>query len=603
MRRNSWGREGEMKCCWKSLFSLIYCLLGLSICLPALAVEIQQEYVTTTPVLADGVLYIASTTYPGHRGHLRAIDILGTFPVTLWDAADKMPLAGTGSSPGDFTSGDPPATINPGNLYRSIITNLDGAQLPFTANELARLQPRLGVDSPTDAEILLHAVRGRRGGTAEQPTGSGDDPQQLWSISRSSPLLVGGSPVNADVGQRDRVLYAGGEDGMLHAFFVSRWNTDRGNYPVDDPEGGEELWAYLPGTFLPYLKEQPLDDASGELAVHLDGPPLVREVFLDLDGDGIYRWRTLLVATGTLVQARRSNLFVIDITDPYRPELLWETLLPGSEVGRTRGVAVDSCGSTTEKKCIYLTADTSGEAVGVHALAMSLETGQLSWQFTASYPAAGTVFGATPATPALMDLSGDGRNDTLVFGDLIGRLWALDLVDGHAYGDAPVFETPGGRSEPIGAGVAVHDRMVIFGTGGVEGSADNYPYALYAVEVSPDGGRLLWRYPLLPGEKVWETPVLDATGNVVFATARDYLSLALSREARTYGRIVALKDNGEEEVSRDLGAAALGRVVTAPGVYAAVSLSGEVTQLGTASRLRGPVGGHGSVKVLSWRQR
>ena len=202
-----------------------------------------------------------------------------------------------------------------------------------------------------------------------------------------------------------------------------------------------------------------------------------------------------------------------------------------------------------------------------------------------------------------MDLNGDQRSDTLVFGDLVGRLWALDLVDGRAYGDAPVYVVPGAAAEPIGAGVAVHGRLAIFGSGGVEGANANIPYALYAVEILSGGGRLRWQYPLLPGERVWETPQLDAAGTVVFATARDYHSLLSSGETTTHGRLVALNEAGEEKVSRNLDAATIGRVVTAPGVVVAVSLTGEVTQLGTASRLRGPVGGQGSVKVLSWRQR
>jgi Tfp pilus tip-associated adhesin PilY1 len=595
-----------MKFWWAFARLLLCCMTGLMCCEPVQAGELQQEYVTTTPVLADGVLYIASTTFPDHRGHLRAIDLLDTFPVTLWDAADTMPQAGIGVTPGDLASGDPPTSINPDNLYRSLFTNLGGEQLPFTAGVLSRLQARLDVASLADAENLLHAVRGRRGGTAEIPAGSSEDPRRLWSISRSSPVLVGRSPVNNEASQRDRVIYAGGEDGMLHAFFVSHWDADSSDFLKEDSEAGAELWAYLPGSFLPHLKGQPLDDELGALGVHLDGPPVVRELFIDLDGDGLCRWHTLLVATGTIVQGRRSNLFVLDITDPYQPELLWETLLPGNEVGRTRGVTIDSCGSmVASEDCLYLTTDSVGGdgPAAIHALALTLDSGQLVWQFTAPYQINGAVAEATPAVPALMDLSGDQRSDTLVFGDLVGRLWAIALVDGRAYGDAPVYVTPGAAAEPIGAGVAIHDRLAIFGTGGVEGANAKVPYALYAVEILPGGGRLRWRYPLLPGERVWETPQLDAAGNIVFATARDYHSLVFSGETTTYGRVVALNEAGEEKVSRNLNAATVGRVVTAPGVVVAVSLTGEVTQLGAASRLRGPVGGQGSVKVLSWRQR
>ena len=580
-----------------------FCLTGGN---PLLASDLQQEYVTTTPVLADGVLYVASSIYPGNRGHLRAIDILDTFPVTLWDAAEQMPLAGVGDEPGDLASGDPPSIIQIDNLYRSIFTNLEGEQLPLTAGQSGSLQSLLGLASISEAEYLLHAVRGRRGGSPDLVTGSGDDPQRLWSINRSSPVLVGRSPVNAMTSQRDRLLYVGAEDGMLHAFFVSRWNADAGSYLINDSDGGTELWAYLPGSFLPHLKDQPLDDYLAEVAVSLDGSPVVSELFLDLDGDGRRSWYTLLVATGTVVQSRRSCLFIMDITDPYQPTLLWEKTLPGNGVGRTRGVTIDTCGAASaSQNCIYLTADFRGESQtsGIHALALELETGQELWQFSAAYASSGPVAEATPAVPALMDLDADGRRDTLVFGDLEGQLWALSLRDGHAYGDAPVYVVPGGAAEPIGAGVAVYGQLVLFGTGGVEHADDNNQYAVYAVELFPGGSRLRWSYPLLLGEKIWQPPVLDASGYLLFATAVDYLSLARSGEQPTSGRVVALNHSGEEVVSRTAAAATLGRVVTAPGVVVSVALTGEVTQFGAASRLTGSDGSLGSVKILSWRPR
>jgi outer membrane protein assembly factor BamB len=393
---------------------------------------------------------------------------------------------------------------------------------------------------------------------------------------------------------------------MLHAFFVSHWNAETGHYLNDDPDGGAELWAYLPGTFLPYLKAQPLDDSFDEVAVHLDGSPVVKELFLDLDGDGRRHWHTLLVATGTVLQNRRSCLFVMDITDPYHPELLWEKLLPGENVGRTRGVIVEAGGPITEaSNCIYLTADFAADAgsAGIHALAVDLATGRERWQFSAPYAATGVVAEATPAVPALMDLDGNDVSDTLVFGDLTGQLWALALTDGHAYGDAPVYIVPGGAAEPIGAGVAVYGRLAVFGTGGVEGAADNYQYALYAVEILQAGSSLRWVYPLAMGERIWQTPVLDDSGNLLFGTALGYLSLARSGEQPTSGRIVVVNSAGEEQMSRATTAANIGRIVTAAGVSVSVALTGEVTQFGTASRLTGPVSGTGSVRILWWRPR
>lgn len=560
----------------------------------SLAAGLPQEYVTTSSVYADGVLYIASTEALSHRGHLRAIDLVDTFPRRLWDAAEQVPPAGTGRSQ--------PESIRPTNPYRVIFTNLDGALLPFEVDQATRLQPMLGSTTVVEAEILLHAVRGRRGGTPKLTAGVAEDPQRLWGISRSTPVLVGRSVVNTQARQRPRVLYAGAEDGMLHAFFVSRQEAENGSYPNDDPDGGAELWAYLPGSFLPHLTDQPLDELSGPIAIHLDGTPVVSEQFVDPDGDGQRDWRTLLVTTGTIQHDQRSCLFVLDITNPYRPGLLWEMPLPGAGVGRTRGINLAGCVNDTSD-CLYLTTDFALQsgATGLHALAVSLMTGQLIWQFTTHYATSGSVAAATPAVPALMDLDGDERQDTLIFGDLIGRLWALDLEDGRAYGDAPIFTVPGGADEPIGASVAILDNIAVFGTGGVADASDHFPYALYAVQVSTGGGNLRWRYPLQTGEKVWATPVLDVHGNVVFTTASNYRPPVRAGDRPTTGRLVTVDKEGGETSSRETPAATLGRVVAAPGIIVSVDLQGTVTQFGTASRLTGPVGGHGSVRVLSWK--
>lgn len=559
-----------------------------------LAADLQLEEVTTTPVYADGVLYTASAETVGHRGHLRAVDLLDTFPRGLWDAAEQVPPAGV--------AGTQPESIRPDNPFRVIFTNLDGMLLPFEANQAQRLGPALGSTSDAAAEILVHAVRGRRGGTPELTAGNAEDPKRLWGISRSSPVLVGGSPVDQGARQRPRVLYAGAEDGMLHAFFVSRRDGENGRYPVDDPDGGAELWAYLPGSFLPHLVEQPLDNAPGQVAVHLDGSPVVSEQFVTLDGDVRRAWHTLLVATGTIQNNLRSCLFVLDITDPYQPSLLWETLLPGTGVGRTRGVNLARCPGDTAD-CLYLTTDFAPQAgaAGLHALAVSLATGQLLWQFTTTYTASGPVAEATPAVPALMDRDRDGHQDSLVFGDMVGRLWALDLEDGHAYGDAPAFTVPGGADEPIGAGVSVHADVAVFGTGGVAEASDHFPYALYAVQVSPAGGNLLWRYPLQEGEKVWAPPLLDAYGNAMAATASRYLPPGRAGGQPTDGRLVSVDREGTESSSRATAAATVGRLVASPGLIVSVDLKGRATQFGAAGRLTGPVGGRGSIRVLSWR--
>lgn len=555
----------------------------------------QQETVTTTPLLVDGVLYVASSEPGINRGHLRAIDVYEGLPLTLWDAAAAVPVAG--SDPAQ------PEDIWPGNQNRFLLTNLSEQLLPLSASQASRLLPALTLDTFSEAEVLLHAVRGRRGGTTAVPAGNREAEYRLGSITHSSPLLVGASQVVPGASHRDRVIYAGAADGLLHAFFVSRWDEGLSHYPFHDPDGGTELWGYLPGSFLPYLHQQPFTDTSAVPAIHLDGSPLVRELFLDLDGDGLRRWYTLLIATGTVSEARQSCFFVLDVTDPSHPALLWENLLPGSGVGRTRGVSSGQCPGK-QSECLYLTTDfrATGNDAGLHALAVELKTGELLWQFSTTYAARGPVAEATPAVPALMDIDRDGSEDSLVFGDLSGQLWALALENGQAYGDGPVFTVPGNVDEPIGAPVAVFGNFVVFGTGGVPGSSELVRYGVYSVEVSKEGGALRWYFPLEAGEKIWATPLLDKHGNLVLTTARHYATL-LAEPARTAGRIIAMNHQGEVASTHAADTAIIGQAVSSPGVVMTVTLDGGVKQFGTPNRLSETGPGSGSVRIWSWRQR
>ena len=94
-----------------------------------------------------------------------------------------------------------------------------------------------------------------------------------------------------------------------------------------------------------------------------------------------------------------------------------------------------------------------------------------------------------------------------------------------------------------------------------------------------------------------------AAGDLVFGTAKDYMSPVGDAEQPTSGRVVALTGDGAEGLSRVTSAAVVAGLVSAPGVAVAVTLTGEVAQLGLARRLMAPAGPTGSVKILSWRER
>ncbi len=579
----------------------------------------NTEFVTTTPILADGVLYVASFSRPEHAGHLRAIDLVDT-PRQLWDAAGRVPAPGTGINPGALTSSDPPQSFAAGNRYRSLFTNLDsmGAEhlQPVTPLHAAQLQTALDMPTTTAAEALINRVRGRLNTSPEQVAGTSDAEHLLWGISRSTPAVAGRSFLAENATTRDQVVYAGAEDGMLHAFHAGQWDLHRNAYDQDGAAAGRELWGYLPGSLLHRLQHQPFDASPGALALHVDGSPAIGDFFLDLNGDGRRQWRTLLVGSASLAAPGRSLMFNLDVTDPYQPRVLWEHLLPGTNPGLTRGAITGTVATARDAPRIFLTAgfadratrhgllDPVNGAFGIQALALDLLTGALIWQWQSLYEAPLTTINATPPQPAALDSNGDGTTEYLVFGDLAGRLWAIDATTGAPLGGAPVYTVAGGADQPIGAGVAVHGRMVIFGTGGADHADRMAGYALYAVEILPTGAQLLWTYPLEPGEQVWEAPAIDRFGRIYFATTAADQPADPAAPWPVGGRLVILDKSGQEVSVTATDSPVIGQVRVAPGVAVAVSLTGHVYQFGSARRANSSdMPPTGPLRLFSWRLR
>ena len=571
-----------------------------------------RETVSTAPLVDAGTLFVASAAFPAGGGHLRALAINSAQQTRLWDAADRVPLPGVALPPatapdlaelGPSFSGD--------RERRLIFTNLPAAQgfrpVEFSARAAAVLQPLLGVDSVAAAAALINAVRGRSGTSAAAPAGSSDRPNRLGAISRSSPALAGASPLDLAAAERDQVLYAGAEDGLLHAVLAGR-RRPGGGYDHVAEGCGRELWAYLPGSLLPALAKQPFDDRAALPAVHVDGTPLVTDLFFDSDGDGRREWRTILVGTASLETDNRGVVFALDVSDPHAPRLLWETALPAAGPGRARGVAVGRHGTNPEAAPrIFLTAATAsrmtaagtpdpvGGSHGVMACALDLVDGRLLWQFTAGYEGAARNLAEPPSLPALMLAAASGGIDGVIFGDLAGRLWALDPESGAPLGGRPVWQAAGGAAEPIGGGIAVRNRLVLLGTGGVEHADPNGRYAVYAVEILPEGGRLLWSVPLTHGERLWGAPAFDRFG-------RSYLGLG--SETDDTGRLLVVAADGTIAGSTAMAGVPSGGLALLSGAAVAVTRGGDVVQYGEPPQARETDDRPpGRVRIFSWRIR
>lgn len=594
-----------------------HCLIGillsavLTTASPVVAEpEELGEFFTSTPVIDRGLLVIASSDAIGRQGHLRGYDLYDRDSGALWDAAQRMPRPGIGASPGTQPDSDPPAQPNPANLVRTIYTNLPGTEglLPFTTQSMAVLQPALAPTDPATTTALINLVRGRIGCTAENPAGLDDAPALLWGLPRARPLLLGHNPVSAASRNRDRIAYIGAADGMLHAFYTGSWDDDSQSYPLDDPNAGRELWAYLPGSLLGSLHQQPFAATDRPSLLTVDGTPAGGEFYLDLNGDGRFRWHTLLAASATDLTQQRSSLFVLDVTDPYRPQLLWEQALSPTDAGLTRGVSIGLLGSDNRRRptlflstAVTLT-DTGEEHQAIVFQALDLQRGDLLWRSALPYPGAvRAAFAVPPPVPTLLDSNGDGLIDYLVGGDLAGRLWAINADEGSPFGDRPLFVTAGGLAEPLGAEATLHGRVIYVGSGGSEFADPYADYAVYAILLSTAGGQLLWRTPLAPGERVWQAPLVDRSGNLLLGVAIDYSGTLADMAAMTRGRLLAIRRDGRLAGQSDQPAGVVGQPLITNGQAMSVALNGAVSQYGTAQANETPAPQPGSVRIFSWR--
>ncbi len=259
-----------------------------------------------------------------------------------------------------------------------------------TPANLAELTPYLGVrDGATwgDTGVGLGASHSDRANNIITWT-RGDDVTglrnrtlagttwRLGDIISSTPMLVG-SPqefyheLYGDLDylefikyakNRETVIYAGANDGKLHAFTSWKHRTDSyGNLWYEQPSAapiteriGDELWAFIPQSVLPHLKWNAMADYTH--TYYVDGPVRVfdAKILPDetyySDVDTRDNFGTFLVfglgmggkeisvnedfGTGTLEERTFYPSYVMmDITDPRNPKVMWERTYP--ELGFT----------------------------------------------------------------------------------------------------------------------------------------------------------------------------------------------------------------------------------------------------------------------------
>jgi type IV pilus assembly protein PilY1 len=300
------------------------------------------------------------------------VSISGITPI--WEAGKKLALR-------DDTS-------DPRTIYTFIDADNDGVvdsgefgSTTFVTSQATTLQPYLNADTSgtTTATNIIKFIRGQYVvGMRERrlpivDSNGQTQADQFWKlgdITYSTPVAVGAPASNYHIIYGDTtyhqfytkyknrrvVIYAGANDGMLHAFNAGFYHegdnsattgkVENGWY--SDPAGsnnlGRELWAYIPYNLLPQLRWLTATNYCHCYYVDLKPRIVDARIFADDGPNGTHPggWGTILIGgmrlgggnlsltakfSGSSNQTRvfRSAYFALDITNPEAPpKLLWE---------------------------------------------------------------------------------------------------------------------------------------------------------------------------------------------------------------------------------------------------------------------------------------
>ena len=399
------------------------------------ALSVASPSVPAARVGSSNALYLASftpsedpfwygelTAYPLQSDGTIQTDASGNIIATpLWEA--HTVLNGTSSGARDIK------TVVSGT------TVVDFAMNPSVRTALNVTQDLDGnaVVNTNDGNWLIDYVRGTNGTNPAW---------KLGDIYHSSPVLIGppsSSHVDLNLDRtidtsfttfrisyatRDRVLYAGSNAGVLHAFHAGTWTGS--DY---DTGTGAERWAFVPPNLLPQLQ-----DMVSTHTYYVDGPPKAADVWLDgisndltpASADNVKaanEWHTVLV-TG---ERRGGNAyFALDVTDPGTaatpnpPTYLWtftDTNLgqtwSQAAIGKVK-LSLDSGSTTIERWVAFVGGGyTTGTASGFPYEFTDKDSVTLQREFTRQVAAgalaslnlkqASTIPGATPPATCAAD--------------------------------------------------------------------------------------------------------------------------------------------------------------------------------------------------------
>lgn len=378
----------------------------------ASAAAVNTAYLTT-----DSKLYRARFNSRDWSGYLEAYsvnatngDVIGYPDTPLWEAGS---LLNANSSRNIYTAG----TVS--SLYKRV---------DFTPGNAAALSPAGFMNfSSSRTATMIGYVRGDA-----NPAGYRNRTSKLGDIAYSSPVLYG--PPNGfytdnnypafktSNATRQSLVLVGANDGMLHAF-----NADNGT----------EQWAFIPNSLLPKLKL--LRNVPYTHTNYVNGPITIGDAYFKSKNqngvtDSTAAWHSVAVVG---LREGGKSYCALDITDPANPVPLWE-LNASSANGLGYSFATPLIIKVKDKtqsqgyRWVAALANgyegiTSGKAASL--IFVDLADGSIVSEIVVDTTPFSGVSTNGLATPAAIDVDGDGYVDYLYAGDLMGHLWKFDVTN------------------------------------------------------------------------------------------------------------------------------------------------------------------------------
>ena len=450
---------------------------------------------------------------------------------------------------------------NPRNIYTylggSTILTLDENKFRTSNTEKLTYQ-KLGLPDDTKRESIIKFVHGYDCYNWNVTNPQGPTEKRDWILGafiHSRPLVIHYSSKT--------VIYAGANDGMLHAF---------------DDATGEELWAFIPPSLLPKLQDF---ETNNILQIFSDGSP---RAYIERDTAGTMKKAIIIFG----LRRGGDRYIALDVSQPDYPALYWEIAPPTSSPLLTHEVTtgferLNQTWSTpvirqvrngTGKKVVAFFAGGydpcndpnqtcgSSDQKGNAVYAIDITDGHLLWSFSKTQDPAMTY--SIPSDITAIDITGDDLIDRLYVGDLGGQLWRFDignLNDTAGWTGRILFKSNQSSSEkrkifyPPDVSFEADEsdksgyEWVYFGTGDREN-----PKQETGTTDFPTQNRLYAIKDKNPSSVLTETNLVDVTDNILqkanpTATEKAAQAATLLALASNSGWFITLENKGEKALA------------------------------------------------------